>query len=85
MPDDDLKTACHRYNREASQYGLHPRNQSIEVSFFQEDMDLPISATDISSRGKPCKSLCALTTAKKWLPCKKGFDVQFCCDIDVTS
>ena len=54
MPDVDLKFAYYGYNREDGQYGLHPLNRPIEVSFFQEDMDLRISATDVSSCDKPC-------------------------------
>ena len=54
MPDVDLKFAYYGYNREDGQYGLHPRNQPIEVSFFQEDINSRISATDISSRGNSC-------------------------------
>ena len=33
MPDTDLKFTYHGFNREDGQYGLHPQNQTIAVSF----------------------------------------------------
>ena len=32
MRDVDLKFTCQGFNRENGQYGLHPRNQPIEVA-----------------------------------------------------
>ena len=54
MSNVDLKFNYHGFNREDGQCGHRPRNQPVEVPFFEEDMDLQISATNVLSRGNPC-------------------------------
>ena len=52
--------------------------------FFQEDMGLQISATDISSRGNSSKKVFARWQLRKNVyHAKKVLSAQFCCDVEV--